>query len=78
MIFLDLVKIEVDYHRLAYDLSAQRLVQLRHDTARPFVAIVVLLLVSKDIPQCGPVQWGDHEARRISLAGWISRPSSKP
>jgi hypothetical protein len=33
MTFLDLVKIEVDYRRYAHDVSALRLVCLRHDAA---------------------------------------------
>jgi hypothetical protein len=31
MTFLDLVKIEVDYRHYAHDVSARRLVRLRHD-----------------------------------------------
>jgi hypothetical protein len=37
MTFLDLVKIEVDYRRYARDVSARRLVRLRHDTAHSLV-----------------------------------------
>jgi hypothetical protein len=48
MTFLDLVKIEVDYHRLAHDLSAQRLVRLRHDTV--FSGVVLSLTSSLHTP----------------------------